>query len=33
MADEVKEPKAELAMGEGTILVIKDEEVLLKINR
>lgn len=29
----VKEPKGELAMGEGTILVIEDEAVLLKMSR
>ena len=31
--EEVKEPERELAMGEGTILVIEDDEVLLEMNR
>ena len=30
---EMKEPKGALAMGEGTILVIEDDAVLLKMNR
>ena len=31
--EEVKKPERELAMGEGTILVIEDEAVLLEMNR
>ena len=31
--EEVKEPKGTLAMGEGTILVIEDEPVLLKMTK
>ena len=31
--EEMKKPKSELGMGEGTILVIEDDEVLLEINR
>jgi len=31
--EEVKEPERQLAMGDGTILVIEDEAVLLEINR